>query len=292
MTHSGMAVHRKLGAFFLDTLEPSQGVAQLRWHRLRQPRRRLSLHHDRPACARRAPGGELDGGESKEARGSRRSPGLLHHFCSECLVGRDVRLRAGFTRIAAEPHLDSTSSPTQAAPRAKGVRTLFRFERSKRVLTPCALDVDERQILCEPPKAKGIRLRWLALQVFLDVVSAAIVNETQSLLKDFWPMKLLAFYFSVLMLLATACTTGEKISDIHEGMSRAEVDELLGKPDGFRRDGNFVGYTYSNRLISGWSYDRADYHVIFENDRAVQWGAGEVRQGTGPNVGTLLLVPF
>ena len=93
------------------------------------------------------------------------------------------------------------------------------------------------------------------------------------------------------LLLIAACTTGEKVADLREGMTPDQVREVIGDPDGFQRVGDFVGFQYVNRLISGWSYDRADYYAIFENDRLTQWGAGQVRQGTGPNVSTLVVLP-
>ena len=50
----------------------------------------------------------------------------------------------------------------------------------------------------------------------------------------------------------TACTTGEKISQIRPGMTTAQVTAILGHPDGFRQVGDTSYYQYSNRLTSGW----------------------------------------
>jgi hypothetical protein len=90
-------------------------------------------------------------------------------------------------------------------------------------------------------------------------------------------------------LTLVGCTTGEKIVNIREGLSKAEVIETLGSPDGFQRSGEYEALRYSNRLISGWSWDRADYSVILKNDRVVEYGPGPVRQ-RDPN--TLILVPI
>ncbi|MGH9173484.1 MAG: hypothetical protein ACRD1H_03955, partial [Vicinamibacterales bacterium] len=60
----------------------------------------------------------------------------------------------------------------------------------------------------------------------------------------------------------------------------------------FERAGDLVGYQYTNRLISGWSWDRADYYAIFDKERLVRWGSGHVRQGTGPKIGTLVVIPL
>ena len=77
-----------------------------------------------------------------------------------------------------------------------------------------------------------------------------------------------------------ACTMSETLPQIREGMSRSEVEAAMGSPDSFKRNGDFSGIEYKNRLISGWSWDRADYSFIFKNDRLVEWGAGQVRQST------------
>jgi hypothetical protein len=87
------------------------------------------------------------------------------------------------------------------------------------------------------------------------------------------------------------CVTGERMQAIREGMSRDQVVSMLGNPDGFQRAGEYEALRYTNRLISGWSWDRADYNVILKGGRVVEYGAGEVRQ-RDPNVNTLILVPL
>ncbi|MGE4193092.1 MAG: hypothetical protein AB7E51_06865 [Pseudodesulfovibrio sp.] len=99
----------------------------------------------------------------------------------------------------------------------------------------------------------------------------------------------LALLFAVIML-GGCRTTGEKMSDLYPGMTQAQTMEKLGRPDSFRSSGEYEIYTYSNRLMSGWAWDRSDYHVIFKNEKLVEYGHGEVRQNN-PNTGTLVLVP-
>ncbi len=83
----------------------------------------------------------------------------------------------------------------------------------------------------------------------------------------------------LLCLALGACATGEKVrGGITEGMSKAEVVDLLGKPDGFKREGNTEALQYTNRLISGWSWDRTDYTVILTDGRVSEYGPGQVRQ--------------
>ena len=87
------------------------------------------------------------------------------------------------------------------------------------------------------------------------------------------------------------CTAGERISGLQEGMTPAQVRAVMGAPTGQQRAGDVLRYEYTNALISGWSWDRADFYAVFENDELTQWGTGEVRQNQ-PNVGTVTVVPF
>ena len=64
----------------------------------------------------------------------------------------------------------------------------------------------------------------------------------------------------------------------------------MGRPDGYNRAGNYEAMTYANRLMSGWSWDRADYSVILVDGTVSSYGPGTIRQGSGPNVGMLFLI--
>ena len=95
----------------------------------------------------------------------------------------------------------------------------------------------------------------------------------------------------IITLFLASCVTGEKVPRLSEGMSKAEVMALLGRPDGFRRSGEYEALQYTNRLISGWSWDRTDYTVILKDEKLVEYGAGQVRQ-RDPNSNVLILVPL
>lgn len=86
----------------------------------------------------------------------------------------------------------------------------------------------------------------------------------------------------------SGCATGGKMQKLHEGMSEHDVVAVMGRPDGMTSDGEYKALKWANRLMSGWSWDRADYWVIFKSDRVVSYGPGEVRH-EGP--GVLILVP-
>ena len=102
-------------------------------------------------------------------------------------------------------------------------------------------------------------------------------------------MRRFVFLF-VSSLMMSGCVTGERVrGGIKEGMSKQQVISELGDPDGFRRSGDYEALLYTNRLISGWSWDRTDYTIILQNGRVAEYGTGQVRQNS-PN--TLILVPL
>lgn len=88
--------------------------------------------------------------------------------------------------------------------------------------------------------------------------------------------------------LISGCVTGQKMGDIHEGMSKREVVSILGTPDGYQRSGEYEALRYTDRLISGWSWNRTDYTVILRSGHVSEYGPGQVRQA-GPSM--LVLVP-
>jgi hypothetical protein len=45
-------------------------------------------------------------------------------------------------------------------------------------------------------------------------------------------------------------------------MDRQTVEKKMGRPDGFSEQDGYQVLTYKNRLMSGWSWDRADYQVL------------------------------
>lgn len=98
----------------------------------------------------------------------------------------------------------------------------------------------------------------------------------------------------VLVIVATlalaACATGEQVRKLDVGQDRASVEHALGRPDGYAQMDGYDVLTYKNRLMSGWSWDRADYQVILKDGHVVQYGPGEVRQGQN-NVGLVIVAP-
>ena len=93
----------------------------------------------------------------------------------------------------------------------------------------------------------------------------------------------------IMLIAAVGCATGEKMTRLSPGMSQADVFGTLGRPDGFRTEGDFTVLKYTNRLISGWSYDRADYFVIIKDDKVTEYGPGEVREKNVGGINTIFI---
>ncbi len=88
-------------------------------------------------------------------------------------------------------------------------------------------------------------------------------------------MKILAL---ILILGLTACATGEKFGAVEEDMSKEQVRHLIGKQDQIeRRDGGITIYYYKNRLVSGFSWDKTDYYVVFgPENKVISYGHGAI----------------
>ena len=98
------------------------------------------------------------------------------------------------------------------------------------------------------------------------------------------------FFVIAMLLFVSGCIVGKQMASVKEGMSKNEVLSILGNPDGFQRSGDYEALRYTNRLISGWSWDRTDYTVILKNGQVIEYGPGQVRQ-RDPNTGVLILMP-
>lgn len=99
------------------------------------------------------------------------------------------------------------------------------------------------------------------------------------------------FVLILLLVLLIGCATGELMSRLRPGMSKDEVTNILGNPDGFQARGEYEAIKYSHRLVTGWAWDRADYFVILKDNKVVEYGTGEVRV-KDVNSNVLFLVPL
>lgn len=90
------------------------------------------------------------------------------------------------------------------------------------------------------------------------------------------------FILLLFSLLLTSCATGENFRAIKEGMTKDEVTRALGNHDQLKRkEGGWTGYIYRDRLISGWSWDKTDYYVVFDPyGKVFEYGHGEIDTST------------
>lgn len=84
--------------------------------------------------------------------------------------------------------------------------------------------------------------------------------------------------FVLSLSLISCATTGDGKSDIDLGMSKQDVEGVLGSPDEFQSKDGYEVMKYSPRLDSPWSWYTGDYFVILKNDEVVEYGAGKIRE--------------
>ena len=80
--------------------------------------------------------------------------------------------------------------------------------------------------------------------------------------------------------------------DAHGLPVEIQVEKKLGKSDGFKVRGEFTIYNYNHKLISEWAWDRADYHIIFKDNKVTEYGMGEVRQKDIGGVQTFFIYAY
>lgn len=86
------------------------------------------------------------------------------------------------------------------------------------------------------------------------------------------------FLLLVCVITLTACATGERVArHLYPGADKGHVLQVMGKPDGYKQYNGLEVYIYSNRLISGWSWDTTDYYLVFKNDKLKEYSHSPVR---------------
>lgn len=102
-------------------------------------------------------------------------------------------------------------------------------------------------------------------------------------MKNFW---------LVLVLIATlsGCATGDLIQKVDTGMKKEEVIAVLGAPDGVRQEEGAEYLIYVNRLMSSWSWDRADYLIELKNGLVTQYQPINVKEMSQDQRQSLMLM--
>jgi hypothetical protein len=71
-----------------------------------------------------------------------------------------------------------------------------------------------------------------------------------------------SLFSAILTLTIASCVTGEKMSSLSPGMTKDQVVAVLGHPDGYQSEGDSEVLRYTNKLVRGFSWDRADYDPL------------------------------
>lgn len=101
----------------------------------------------------------------------------------------------------------------------------------------------------------------------------------------------------------TACASGQDpggpragtvpadvaLARLSQNMSRAEVEALLGQPDGMQQVPGEVGYQYLARPVPRRGVDLTDFYAVFRDDRLVGWGVGGVQAVADAGQPTLVI---
>ena len=102
--------------------------------------------------------------------------------------------------------------------------------------------------------------------------------------------KIVILFLFCTLFIFYSCFHGELIRDVQPGMTVEEVKSIMGPQEGYKKIGEYEVYSYYNKLISGWAWDRADYHYLYKNRVLVEYGAGEIRQNH--NTVVVFIVPL
>ena len=79
------------------------------------------------------------------------------------------------------------------------------------------------------------------------------------------------------------------LRQIDPGMSLEQVDDVMGRRDGFSSaqlgGDNYLLYKYINRFCNAHaSFDKCDFYVIFKGNKVIETGVKDVRSAASPNM--------
>ena len=92
---------------------------------------------------------------------------------------------------------------------------------------------------------------------------------------NFIAYKFILFISTTFLL--CGCGMSNKMVNFEYDDSKSYVINVLGKPDGKKLDGEYEPIRYTNKRISTWSNDKADYNFVFKNGKLVEFGTSNVR---------------
>lgn len=82
----------------------------------------------------------------------------------------------------------------------------------------------------------------------------------------------------VLLLGCVSPIFGERFqASIQPGMTTTEVKAVMGNPDGYEQREELELYRYTDKMVSGWGWNKANYVVLFKNGKVIQYGIDSMR---------------
>lgn len=90
-------------------------------------------------------------------------------------------------------------------------------------------------------------------------------------------------YLLIGCLFLCSCTTMRyRMTRLDLNMTEKQTLNKLGHPDSKKVIDGYELWGYSNRIITGWAWDRADFYVILKDQKLVAYGMGEARPSLIP----------
>lgn len=73
------------------------------------------------------------------------------------------------------------------------------------------------------------------------------------------------------------------------GMTPDQVIKTLGQPDGQKAEAGARLFTYSDRWMDKQYTSKADYYVLFKDEKVISYGTGDIR--ARPSTNTSFIIP-
>lgn len=85
----------------------------------------------------------------------------------------------------------------------------------------------------------------------------------------------------LILFVLSSCATGANFKSVRQGMDREEIDSIMGGPDDIRKNSDFESFKYVDRKVNDFSWDEADYFIIFDKSgKVVDYGRENYRDNS------------
>lgn len=87
------------------------------------------------------------------------------------------------------------------------------------------------------------------------------------------------------LVLSGCANVGQSMSHLRPGMSKQEIQTIIGNPNGYQARGEYEVLKYlkqPNKFLP-WDTESSDYYVIMKDGKAIEFGAGKIFVKEMPN---------